>query len=84
MKPLSVAHIQITHGHQMLILPYHLNKSAHSRIHVLIIVRTVLLNSIKSVAALVLLDSVSFEQTAKVHALTSDLHFCSAFINEAW
>lgn len=42
--------------------PYHLSKSAQSWIHVLIIIRMVQLNGIKSVAALVLLDSVSFER----------------------
>lgn len=47
----------------MLILPYHLSKSAHPWIHVLIIIWTVLLNSTKSIAALVLLDNLSFEET---------------------
>lgn len=63
MRALPVPYIQTAYGHPMLILPYHLSKSAHSWIHVLIMIWMVLLNSTKSIAAFDLLDNLSFEET---------------------
>lgn len=47
----------------MRIFPYHLSKTAHSWIHILIIIWAVVLNSTKNIAAFDLLDNLSFENT---------------------